>query len=549
MIQLMKPETDGKKYQTSGSQELTVATLTYLSGSNRGKSLHLSGKNVHIDEDKNHVAAIKCADDSSVSDHIATFHRSGKSYELVAQNQRADWPVWVNNEKIDNHLLKSGDIIEVLHGGPVMVFHADAESQKPYKSLKSVYLDCVEDSRDRTDPPLKKGFHFLTRFVADLSIQTSVWFRIIVLLILVILAFAIVSTAFFSRNIEQRLAEEQSQISGLVALLNEAESQSIKREELARIREEITKGISTTVERVEALETRSAAAQHIIAKFTKSVVFIQGEYGYQNPENGQPLRLVIDKEGNPIRSFFGQPAVTMEGEGPPLKINFSGTAFSVSEDGYLLTNRHLTLPWEDHAANPGMLELGLEPVLLQILGYVADETTPLDLKLIRASEEADVALIQTTNRSRLGPPLVLSTRQPRPGEEVILLGYPAGVRALLARASEELIDQLKIRTDFNVWQLAQELANQRLIQPLASRGIVAQVTEDIVAYDAETTLGGSGSPVMLLNGEVAAINSAILLSTDTAILASPDCASGFFARRLSPMSRLYRNIEFSPLAC
>jgi len=506
----MKPETDGKKYQASDSKEPSIATITFLSGSNRGKSLHLSGKNVHIDEDKHHVVVIKSADDSSAQDHIATFHRSGKSYELVVKNQRAQWPVWVNGVKIYNQLLESGDIIEVSNGGPVMIFRTGIESRKPYKSLKSIYRDCIEDTRIKTDPPLKKGFGFLSHFVADLSIQTSVWFRVIVLLILLILAVAIMSTVFFSRNIEQRLAQEQSQISGLVALLNEADSQSIKREELAQMRDEISKGISTTVERVEALETRSAAAQQIIAKFTRSVIFIQGEYGYHDPDNGQPLRLMVDEDGNPMRSLFGQPAVTMEGNGPPLRINFSGTAFSVSDEGYMLTNRHLTLPWEDHVANPGMLDLGLEPVLGQFVGYVPDDTKPLELQLVKASDKADIALIQTSSQSRLGPPLVLSTRQPSPGEEIILLGYPAGVRALMARASEELIEQFKIRPDLDVWQLTQELANHHLIQPLASRGIVAQVTDDTVAYDAETTLGGSGSPVMLLSGEVAAVNSAIL---------------------------------------
>jgi len=506
----MKPETDSKKYQASDSKQPTKATITFLSGSNRGKSLHLSGKNIHIDEDKHHVVVIKSADDSSSPDHIATFHRSGKSYELVVKNQPTQWPVWVNGVKIYNQLLESGYIIEVSNGGPVMIFRTGIESRKPYKSLKSIYRDCIEDTRIKTDPPLKKGFGFLSHFVADLSIQTSVWFRVIVLLILLILAVAIMSTVFFSRNIEQRLAQEQSQISGLVALLNEADSQSIKREELARMRDEISKGISTTVERVQALETRSAAAQQIIAKFTKSVIFIQGEYGYQDPDSGKPLRLMVDENGNPMRSLFGQPAVTMEGQGPPLKIEFSGTAFSVSDEGFMLTNRHLTLPWEDHAANPGMLELGLEPVLQQFLGYIADDPAPLELQLVRVSEEADIALIQTNSPSRLGPPLVLSARQPRPGDEIILLGYPAGVNALLARASEEFINQLKIRTDFDVWQLIQELANHRLIQPLASRGIIAQVTDDIVAYDAETTRGGSGSPVLLLTGEVAAINSAIL---------------------------------------
>ena len=46
--------------------------------------------------------------------------------------------------------------------------------------------------------------------------------------------------------------------------------------------------------------------------------------------------------------------------------------------------------------------------------------------------------------------------------------------------------------------------------PLASRGIVGQVTSASVVYDAETTSGGSGGPVLTLEGRVVAINTAIL---------------------------------------
>ena len=45
---------------------------------------------------------------------------------------------------------------------------------------------------------------------------------------------------------------------------------------------------------------------------------------------------------------------------------------------------------------------------------------------------------------------------------------------------------------------------------LASRGIVAHVGENTILYDAETTMGGSGGPVLNANGQVIAINTAIL---------------------------------------
>ena len=48
------------------------------------------------------------------------------------------------------------------------------------------------------------------------------------------------------------------------------------------------------------------------------------------------------------------------------------------------------------------------------------------------------------------------------------------------------------------------------IAPLASRGIVGQATAATIVYDAETTHGGSGGPVLDANGSVVAVNTAIL---------------------------------------
>ena len=48
------------------------------------------------------------------------------------------------------------------------------------------------------------------------------------------------------------------------------------------------------------------------------------------------------------------------------------------------------------------------------------------------------------------------------------------------------------------------------IVPLASSGIVGRVSRESIVYDAETTHGGSGGPVLDINGAVVAVNSAIL---------------------------------------
>ncbi|MEE8265386.1 MAG: hypothetical protein V3R62_03500, partial [Acidiferrobacterales bacterium] len=60
------------------------------------------------------------------------------------------------------------------------------------------------------------------------------------------------------------------------------------------------------------------------------------------------------------------------------------------------------------------------------------------------------------------------------------------------------------------WAVAARLSEEQFIRPLASRGIVGQVTRATVVYDAETTHGGSGGPVLDINGDVIAVNAAII---------------------------------------
>ncbi|MGD8816711.1 MAG: trypsin-like peptidase domain-containing protein, partial [Acidobacteriota bacterium] len=100
--------------------------------------------------------------------------------------------------------------------------------------------------------------------------------------------------------------------------------------------------------------------------------------------------------------------------------------------------------------------------------------------------------------------------EPAPGDEVIVMGYPAGVEALLARADPQFAEGLLSRGPVTFWEVGQALSVGGYINPLNTQGIVGQVTEAMIVYDAETTSGGSGGPVVTLDGNVVAINTAIL---------------------------------------
>jgi S1-C subfamily serine protease len=276
------------------------------------------------------------------------------------------------------------------------------------------------------------------------------------------------------------------------------------------VRSDIERGLIAAEERVTALEIRSKAAKNVIANAAPAVVFILGSFGFEDPESGKPLRLALDADGEPLRIPGGRPLVTLEGEGPLVEATYTGSAFIAATDGVLLTNRHVAMPWEKDEDAIGIQQLGLRPRHHRLIGYLPDEAQPFDLELVGVSEKFDIAVMRCADVARLRVPLTLSTSAPQAGDEVIVMGFPTGIRALLARAGESFVASLTENDASDVWVVAQELAKHKFITPLASRGIVGQVTNDAIVYDAETTQGGSGGPVLTLSGQVIAINAAII---------------------------------------
>ena len=55
-----------------------------------------------------------------------------------------------------------------------------------------------------------------------------------------------------------------------------------------------------------------------------------------------------------------------------------------------------------------------------------------------------------------------------------------------------------------------ELARRRLIRPLVTQGHIGDVLPDKIVYDAQTTSGGSGGPLMTREGGVIGVTFAIV---------------------------------------
>jgi len=56
----------------------------------------------------------------------------------------------------------------------------------------------------------------------------------------------------------------------------------------------------------------------------------------------------------------------------------------------------------------------------------------------------------------------------------------------------------------------EELAKRKLIRPLVTQGHVGDVLEDKIVYDAQTTSGGSGGPLLNREGGVIGVTYAVV---------------------------------------
>ena len=465
--------------------------FAYLSGPLRGRTLLITQSQLHLAGANGQLLS---ADEARYVPDVVTLERSGAAYRLAASPHRA---LWVNGQSVEVRLLQPGDLIEI-EDGPVLRFQLHTsealadESTAAQRSTRS----------PRARAPRAPG---ALRRMLGRQPRSAVLAVVVGALALVLGAIAVQSLR--THDLEQQVLREQKHIADLADMLRRFEGQALTRGEL---REELSKGLVSTDERLRALEAGSAAVSQIIARASGSVALVQGRYGLQDPATKRPLRYAVTQDGKPIRMPDGRPLMTLAGSGPPVAIRFGGTAFVAGQDGMLITNRHVALPWEDEPALAAIQDLGLEPVIHRMRGYLPGATEPFDMHLLRASDTRDVAVLRGEGAARSAPPLVLSDHSPSPGDTAILLGYSAGIRALLARAGDAFVKELSHRADLDDDGVVQELARARLVKPLASSGIVAQVSDEAVVYDAQTTSGGSGGPVLNLRGEVVAVNRATL---------------------------------------
>ena len=184
------------------------------------------------------------------------------------------------------------------------------------------------------------------------------------------------------------------------------------------------------------------------------------------------------------------------------EIEYLGTGFLVDRRGLVLTNRHVAEPWWNDDEARSLVERGFKPRLTTLRAFFPRQKEPFALALGAIADRADLALLRCDLRGLRLPvlPLDRSGRGAVAGQPVVLVGFPAGIEAMLAKADTGVARAVLESAGTSPARISEALAQRGLVRPSTTQGHIADVTESDVVFDAPTTHGGSGGPCSTATG-------------------------------------------------
>ena len=496
------------KENSANTEATATASLEILTGPARGTASWLGGNALDVSLNDADMIRVGAAGGEPLQGGIvARLRRSGEGYEIEARQQV---PLWINGERVESKQLQQRDLIEFGDKGPLARYRIHHQGDRLRRSLGDMLADCIDYTRVSRKPRIARLKKALRDISLDFLVETTLLFRVSVIVAIVALGVITYQQYRSDLQLQQQAVSSAHRLEDFARSLTRTNQEALRPSDLNRLRQELSHSLSDAAQRLKLLEQRSEASIRIIAEATRSIVFLQGAYAFRDIESKRMLRYEVTEEGSPLFTLRGQPLLTLEGDGEIAERRFTGTAVVVSKSGALLTNRHVALPWEDDTSLEALMAEGIEPVLTRFVGYLPDIVDAFPVELLKASDNADLAVLACSELVDGLPLLNLSMHTPAPGDEVIVMGYPTGMLSMLAQTGDEFLAGLQADDDLDFWGVAEHLSQAQFIRPLASRGIVGQRSESTVVYDADTTHGGSGGPVLDIDGNVIAINTAII---------------------------------------
>jgi DNA-binding response OmpR family regulator len=307
------------------------------------------------------------------------------------------------------------------------------------------------------------------------------------------------------KDVEEEVQQLQDQSDTLKAQLNSTSDAS----NVAELKHQLDEANG----RLNKIEGESRIAQGIIKSYSRSVCLLHVSVAFRDKSSGQRVHYAgLNQKGGPIQDSDGNPVLSLEGRGPEVRADFFGSAFLVASDGRMLTNRHVVEPWWKNDDLAGIQEEGMEPILADLECFCPDGPRPLRAAVDKISDEADLASVKVALDDSKRAPLALDTRKEGAvsGTPVVLMGYPTGLDAILARTDDDTVQKIVASSGGNADSIMTALAGKKLIRPITTQGHLGDILADRLVYDAQTTSGGSGGPLFNEEGKVIGVNYAIL---------------------------------------
>ena len=234
---------------------------------------------------------------------------------------------------------------------------------------------------------------------------------------------------------------------------------------------------------------------------------------FRDLKSGKRLRYSgLDSQGEPIQDSTGNPVITLDGRGPEIKMDVFGTGFLAGPGGRVITNRHVAEPWWGNEELSSLAAQNLQAEISAIRAYFPSDPRAFSAEIQDISKDTDLATMAVNLQDLKRPILSIDARKDaaQPGESIVLMGYATGLAALLARTDEDTAQQILARASGDISQVLDDLARRNLIHPLITQGHIGDVLADKIVFDAQTTSGGSGGPLINQQGKVVGVTFAVL---------------------------------------